>query len=233
MLLLLDDLLGLLSPHICKRCGVVGSTYCKRCIYDVAKQPYSVCLNCRGRCSLDNLCPNCHKALSCFTRLISIAPRQGSLKHLVDGYKFHSEVASAQVLARLIDLRLGDLSAETVIVPIPTVASHIRERGFDHMLLVAKQLAGRRQLMVADRILTRTDNLSQHRLSALDRRRLISKSLVLSPAYDQPVNDDIPRSVLLLDDIWTTGSTMIRAARLLKSAGVRHITAVAILTQPK
>ena len=121
MLLLLDDLLGLLSPHICKRCGVVGSTYCKRCIYDVVEQPYSVCLNCRGRCSLDNLCPNCHKALSCFTRLISIAPRQGSLKHLVDGYKFHSEVASAQVLAELIDLRLGDLPVETVIVPIPTV----------------------------------------------------------------------------------------------------------------
>jgi Predicted amidophosphoribosyltransferases len=165
--------------------------------------------------------------------LISIAPRQGSLKHLVDGYKFHSEVASAQVLAELIDLRLGDLPAETVIVPIPTVASHIRERGFDHMLLMAKQLARRRQLTVADRILMRTDNLSQHQLSALDRRRLISKSLVLSPAYDQPVNDDIPRSVLLLDDIWTTGSTMIRAAGLLKSAGVRHIIAVAILTQPR
>lgn len=101
------------------------------------------------------------------------------------------------------------------------------------MLLVAKQLAGRRQLAVADRILMRTDNLSQHRLSAPERRRLISKSLVLSPAYDQPVNDNIPKNVLLLDDIWTTGSTMIRAARLLKKAGVRHITAVAILTQPR
>ena len=233
MLLLLDDLLGLLSPHICKRCGVVGSTYCKRCIYDVAEQPYSVCLNCRGRCSSDNLCPNCHKALSCFTRLVSIAPRQGSLKHLVDGYKFHSEVASVQVLAGLIDLRLGDLPAETVIVPVPTVASHIRERGFDHMLLVAKQLARRRQLAVADDILARTDNLSQHQHNALDRHRLIKKSLVLSSAYDQPVVDHIPSSVLLLDDIWTTGSTMIRAAKLLKKAGVRQIIALTVLTQPK
>lgn len=234
MLLLLDRVVGTISPHICKNCGKVGATYCDRCIFNVMKRNHPICLLCGATCKSNNLCNLCQRKTKVFDNLLAVGPRVGSMSRLIGDYKYNSEVASAYVIARMIKCRLdqrnGLLSANLVIVPLPTIPAHIRTRGFDHMLLVAKCLSRLIKAPVNNKILDRSDNAVQHTLSASQRRIKAAQSIVLRRRYRSLPDDAI---VLLLDDIWTTGSSMTAAAKVLRRAGAKHIVGMAVLYQPK
>ena len=244
MLLLIDDILSLISPHICKGCHLVGSTYCPRCVFNTLEHYRPICLYCGCSCKSNNLCPKCKNKHKLFTDLISIGPRQGGLRHLVGDYKYHSEIASCRPLSQLVALKLTkiDVNDDMVIVPIPTVEKHIRERGFDHTLLLAKEISKLTHIKVNNKILIRLDNSSQHSLSASQRKNNISHSLGLTKRYIKKDSQsgherykslEASPTIILLDDIWTTGSTMEQAARLLKSLGSKRIIGVTICYQPK
>jgi len=135
---------------------------------------------------------------------------------LIDDYKFHRVRAVSGVLARLLDELLPEYDASTVVVPVPTAPTNIRKRGYDHMLLVARQFARRRGLRV-ERPLVRQTNVTQHYArSAAERRK---QAQWFFRASD--VRADTP--YLILDDIFTTGSTIKAAAQTLRAAGALDI----------
>lgn len=221
---------------------------------------------CDRPCKINNLCLECRRTNKLFDEVIVVGERSGSLGRLIGDYKYHSEVASCRPIAQLVYNRFRQCGASgSAIIPIPTIPKHIRERGFDHMLLVAKELSKLSGIKVNTKLLTRADNTSQHTLSASERRKMIKKSLVLKtpPLLGEVLNNSeakgsrnvknahlpkptrwlrhlpalggrvsIPNTAILLDDIWTTGSTLKTAATLLRSIGVKHIIAIAILKQP-
>lgn len=225
MLLLIDKIAGLLSPHICKECGFLGSTYCSRCIINMDMHNYPICLICGCKCKTNNLCSICKKKHNLFAGLYCVGERRGSLKRLIGDYKYHSEVASCRPLAKLL-VNKTQLSSDVVIICVPTISAHIRERGFDHMLLIARELASLTGASVNNKLLYRTDNLSQHTLKLADRKKLIQKSLAVKAGCP------VPDKVLLIDDIWTTGSTLLTAAKLLKRIGVSDVYGAVIARQP-
>lgn len=231
MLLLLDDLLSLIAPHKCKRCGVVGSTLCQRCINDTLKEINPFCVYCGAMTNNTNLCGKCRKK-SPFDDIYAVGYRQGALKHLVGDYKYHSEAASCRPIAQLFCDRLAptDLPDDIAIVYIPTIPAHIRRRGFDHMGLVARQIRRILPCHVAS-LFIRVDNTSQHELSERQRHERIQSSLALNAKYI--ARHGVPQSVLIIDDIWTTGATLEWAAILLRRAGVEKIYAGVICRQPK
>lgn len=231
MLMAFDYIIGLLSPHICKNCGAVGSTYCERCILDTVKHNNPICLVCGRPCKSNNLCSLCQQTEP-FNGLITLSPRLGAMKRLVGDYKYNSEAESAKVLARMLAMKLRQTdiaSQKLVVVPIPTVPAHVRARGFDHMLLMTKELSRMLRVKMNNKILDRSDNLAQHSLSMANRRKLIKKSLILNNRCPALSDDAV---YLVLDDIWTTGSTMRTAAELLHKAGARHVVGATITYQP-
>ena len=169
---------------------------------------------------------------------MAVAERSGVLKRLVGDYKYNSEVENCRPLADILSNRLQNVSIPptAVIIPVPTITSHVRSRGFDHTLYLARQLSRRINHPVNNKILIRTDNMAQHMQNASNRRKLIQKSLAISPRLatgsllPAPA---IPDYVILLDDIWTTGSTMETAAKLLKGIGVKSVLGLVVLYQPK
>ena len=134
MSLLIDDIIGLLSPHICKECGSIGATYCRRCIFNTIKRNDHICLYCRQPAEHNNVCDSCCKKYHLFDDVIAIGPRKGSLKSLVGDYKYNSELASCRPIAELLAAKIAGLNQhdEIEIVPIPTISAHVRQRGFDH-----------------------------------------------------------------------------------------------------
>ncbi len=226
----LDWLLSPMAPLFCKGCGRLGSSLCKCCINDILRQPCSICLRCRKRLNGGNMCAQCRKSSTQkLTNAWAVGWRTEALRQLTNDYKFHSELNAAQILTLLLQKTLQRAAPELsfdAIVYVPTVAHHIRARGFDHMALVAKQLGALLGVTVLTDVLVRLDNHVQHGSNRRERQRIVASLGVRSCA--QP-----PRSVLLIDDIWTTGATMQTAAALLRRVGVRRVYGLVVAVQPR
>ena len=226
----LDWLLSPIAPLFCKGCGRLGSSLCERCINDILCQPCPICLRCRKRLNGGNMCAKCRKSSAQqLTNAWAVGWRTEALRQLTNDYKFHSELNAAPALALLLQKTLQRAAPELsfdAIVYVPTIARHIRARGFDHMALVAKQLGAQLGVPVLTDMLVRLDNHVQHGSNRQERRRITTSLGVRS--CTQP-----PRSVLLIDDIWTTGATMQTAAALLRRVGVRRVYGLVVAVQPR
>lgn len=224
---LLDTALSIVAPHICKGCGVVGSTLCERCIYNTLRRPYRHCVYCNYSTPSSAVCKKCHKrSINQLDDIIAVGERSGALQRLIGDYKFHSERESAAILAGLLMSAIPSTWDFQQIAYIPTIDNHIRTRGFDHMKLVADELS-RYYHKPISQLLVRTNNHTQHGANYIDRKTKIKHSLAIHNTNTSP------RSVLLVDDIWTTGSTLNTAAALLRKIGVEHVYAAVIAVQPK
>ena len=209
----IDTLLSYIAPHYCYGCGATGSLLCRSCLEAMKRHHCQVCVICGQPCASGNVCRRHalpYEALNC------VLWRRGAVARLIDDYKFYRVRAASGVLARLLDELLPEYDASTVVVPVPTAPANIRKRGYDHMLLVARQFARRRGLRV-ERPLVRQTNVTQHYArSAAERRKQAQQFFRARSAQA-----DVP--YLILDDIFTTGSTIAAAAQTLRAAGARDI----------
>lgn len=172
---------------------------------------------------MDNdICRLCSKRLG-VRAAWAIGERTGVLKALLNNYKYESAREAARVLSKLVAERLAYLPADTVVTHVPTAPAHIRQRGFDHAALIARLLADRRKYHFSP-LFTRHLNLSQHTLSRAERLAQASRAFRLKPAT-------VPRSVLLVDDIMTTGATLEACVRLLNQADVEEIYVAIVARQ--
>jgi len=230
----IDKILSVIAPHICKSCGEQGTALCKRCIFNVLQNKYTKCVVCSREVSAGafakhgNLCRVCART-SLFAKVFVVGSREKVLQHLVDDYKFNSERGTAEPLAELLAKTMpATTPSDLIVVPITTVAKNVRSRGFDHMKLIAKKLAHIQHLRLMPDLLLRTNNLTQHFLAnPSERRANAEKSFAISPRVK------IPAKILLVDDIFTTGATVNTAAKLLYAGGAKEIWLAVIVRQPQ
>lgn len=227
---MIDSVLSLVAPHICVGCGTVGKLLCSRCFFDIIKQKWLKCIVCNQQITTavfaknGNSCPDCIQNLP-FDKVFVVGERSGALQKLVGDYKYFSQRGGSRQIAALLSRVLPEnMSDDFVIVPLSTIPKHIRQRGFDHMKLVAKCLAKIRRLKTHN-ILKRTNNLSQH--GASERQRLQNAE----SAFVVDSKTTIPGKILLIDDIYTTGAITQTSAKLLKSRGVDEVWLAVVARQ--
>lgn len=110
--------------------------------------------------------------------------------------------------------------AADVVVPVPLHPRRRRERGFNQAELIARVVAREARLPLRAHLLARARPTERHRagMDERDRARSVAKAFrVTSPDF---VTDT---SILLVDDLFTTGSTLTAAARALLDAGARRV----------
>ena len=139
--------------------------------------------------------------------------RDGLLRDLIEVYKYHSVRAVASVLA---ETMMGVIDSSYTLVPLPTINRHIRERGFDHIGLICKKTG-----LPVGRVLLRNKNTVQVGASLEQRREQAKQAYSLGSV-------DLNKKYLLVDDVWTTGSSMMAAANLIREAGVKNLAICAI-----
>ena len=148
--------------------------------------------------------------------------RRGSVAKIIDDYKFRRVRAAAGILGDLLDSTLLELPADAVIVSIPTTSRNMRCRGYDHMQLIAKDLARKRKVGYSS-LLCRRNNVVQHAARSSRQRKRQAKEFF---EVSQPV--DQKKLYVIIDDIFTTGSTLAAAAGCLKQAGAENVQAAVI-----
>lgn len=218
---MLDILMSFIAPHYCSGCSLVGSPLCDNCKYDISDEVKDVCLLCGKPCGEAGVCKQCSAV---FKRVWVVGRRDGILQRLIGLYKFERVRSVYKVLGDLITNQLPDLPADTIIVPVPTVSSHIRERGYDHMRLIAKYIAKRKGLSVAYG-LQRMTHTKQRQATARQRESQASRAFGVKGKLDGDKN------YLLVDDVVTTGATIRYASKALRAAGAKHIWVAVIARQ--
>ena len=218
---MLDLLLAIVAPHSCCGCGYHGSILCDNCKYDIISEPFPSCVKCLKPTFAANLCNRC-KRHSNFEATWVVGPRKGAVRAILDEYKFSSSRNAARPLADLLDERLPILKGYVTVVPVPTSPRHRRVRGFDHTHLIARGLAKRRSYGY-QQLLEKHSDSTQHFLNRSQRLEYAHVGLL--------VRRPVPETVLLIDDIYTTGATMDACAQLLRSNGAKTVYGAVIARQ--
>ena len=111
-----------------------------------------------------------------------------------------------------------------MIVPVPLHPSRLRERGYNQAAVIAKALAAE---FAEDRILYREDVLIRETetkrlktLSPMERRIALEDAFKADLSF---VPSEMCENILVIDDIYTTGSTIDAAAKCLKHAGAKQV----------
>jgi ComF family protein len=220
---MLDSILSFVAPHHCSGCGLSGTLLCDNCKYDIISEPFSACSACgKDIAGSHGLCSNCQVP---YQRAWCVADRRDHLQRLIGNYKFTNARTGYRPLADLLHERLPVLPINTVIIPVPTVNSHIRQRGYDHMLLIARRFGRLRNLPVHTG-LQRVTSTKQRAASRSKRTEQAKKAF----AHPKPL--DSAATYLLIDDVITTGATVKYATQVLIDAGATTVWVASISRQP-
>lgn len=218
---MIDKLLSILAPHHCSGCGKMGSLLCEDCKYNIIHEAKNDCFVCQRPCGASGLCNTCKAP---YSRAWYVGERKDALQRLIGLYKFERTKAAYLELADLLSLTLPDFPNDIIVVPVPTAASHIRQRGYDQTLLFVRRFAKLRQLQMSQD-LTRVTATSQRQAGALKRQDQARHAFVANGQLEPS------KTYLLIDDVVTTGATLRYAAKALKNAGAGDVWVAAIAHQ--
>ncbi len=118
------------------------------------------------------------------------------------------------------DHRLPANQINAIVVYIPTANRRVRERGYDQAQLIAREFAHRRRLP-CQALLRRHGATRQLGASRQQRQQQLQTAFYCP--YPQKV---VGRSIILIDDVLTTGATIEAASRVLCQAGATNVTAL-------
>ena len=204
----------LLFPQQCELCGRITlnrdlSPLCRDCLENLNPLPEPVCAVCGaplpgGRYSLADTCGNCREDPPPFDMARAWGPYQGGLRTLLRAYKFQGLRTLAGPLSGLLAsvLQRDFPSSFDWITPVPLHKNRLASRGYDQSMLMARKLSAGTGIPVVQCAAREKDTIPQHGLSAARRKAN------LAGAFTRKTGLDLEnKRILILDDVFTTGST--------------------------
>lgn len=204
-----------LYPPACGGCGKPGSRWCRVCQQEVSLITAPLCRTCGQPVNSGDLCTACKTHPPGYDQLRSFSVFAGPIRNALHRLKYRGEISLGDALAEpLIDF-WGELKwGIDCVAPVPLSAKRIQARGYNQAAFLAKPiaLAFGRPYIPAGLVRVR-DTASQVGLTA-DQRRLNVEG-----AFDADPHKVRGKTVLIVDDVTTTGSTISACAAALKLAG--------------
>lgn len=227
-----------LFPPRCVHCfGVVPSggdfrQVCPACVAQFAWVQPPHCATCGhpfyGELAGERLCPHCMGLAPAFREGRTAVLLKGPARSLVHELKYHRGLhvlADVETIFRRA-AHVLELARGAVLVPVPLHPRKLRERTYNQSLLIAQALAraaggGTRIAALLRRTADTISQTHQDRRARQDNLKnafALAKGAVISPAD----------SYVLVDDVFTTGSTLNSCARALRRAGGVNLTVVTL-----
>ncbi len=225
----LGNLLDLAIPPSCLVCGTriddQKEILCSDCESRISMVSGDCCPKC-GAVFSGSECSNCARESFAFDATDSLFRYAGSIKDLIHQLKYNGYVSPAGYLAlHLADYLQGneDLHEYDLVCPIPLHRVRKRERGYNQSELIAYAAAKLADLPYAQPLKRSHYTRSQTMLSRENRKKNLHGAFrVTNP---KAVKD---KKVILVDDVFTTGSTLHEAAKELKAAGASKVAAITV-----
>ena len=217
--------LDFLFPKWCVGCRQRGDFICQDCRNSIARINEPLCPRCGRPQISDILCPGCVSWSAAINGIRAPFRFDGVIRQAVYDLKYHNIRALAEPLACLINdyLMANPLPGE-VLVPVPLHRRRLRERGYNQSGLLARELGKLTNLPVVDDCLVRQKHTSpQARTAAVaERQSNVDGAFICSGS------DVYGKTVLLIDDVATSGATLNAGAIALKAAGASSVWGLAL-----
>lgn len=246
-----DDVLGPGSKGICASCrprlSYVSEPRCMRCGKEIEN-------------SDEEYCGDCTKTKRSFEGGFPLFNYIPPLSDAITRLKYHGRQEYAGIYGREIAKAYGaqfKMLGVKCLVPVPLHKDRLKKRGYNQAALIAKGISAETGIPVNEKLLIRDKKTApQKELSDVDREKNLSMAFAVGKIYssndagndhsaswaysrrivrnteDQVKSDSIifPETVLLVDDIYTTGATIEGCTKVLLAAGVKKVyyTSVAI-----
>lgn len=176
------------------------------------------------------LCGLCQRARPTYERAFAYGPYEGSLRDLIHLLKYQRMTPAAVPLGRLVaPALLAAMKAarnDAVLVPIPLYSAKARQRTFNQAEEIARQAAraSAATIEIRPKLLARVrETKSQTGLTRHQRRENVRGAFAVPRKLKGAVKG---RNIILLDDVFTTGTTAEECARVLKRAGAAKVWVV-------
>ena len=211
----------------CPACRTVHSAkgLCADCHSLLEEKPANICTICGEELNspdADKLpCISCQTVPRNFSRLYFYGLHDGLLREMILGWKFNNQYGYNKLFQDFINGLCKDIVEKNrpeLIIPVPLHSSRIRERGFNQSLILAQGASIATGIVLSDKALLRErKTIPQTRLSGAERRTNLHYAFVADPALVDA------KTILLVDDVYTTGSTVDECARTLLEAGAVRV----------
>lgn len=228
-------ILDLIIPERCVVCGCllgecrIGSApVCGECVGRLRLLDGDRC-DCCGvpLISEDTRCLICREREYAYATHRSLYGYDAVMAALIGAYKARGIKPLGVFFANLLWQEWERRGGSSVVVPVPGNPSGCRRRGWDHCGVIAAEMARRYGVPVQD-CLRRSRGRRQKDLGYQERQRNLSGKIIAGQKGRARVGEIVGASVMLIDDVYTTGATVQECARVLRKHGACRVDALTI-----
>ena len=209
---------------------------CVICSMDIFNDPYFVCDDCKKNLPYitNNVCLHCGEPLvsdgyyckRCkgkkfiYDRAIAPFMYTGSVVGFVRGLKYNNKKYYAKPMAKFMtDCFVNSKLYADYIIPVPICVKRLKERGFNQSELIATEISKILNIKIkCDNLKRIKETPSQTNFDYKERQVNLKDAFKV-----YKVNELKDKTILLIDDVYTTGATINECSKILKKAGVKCI----------
>ncbi len=231
----LENFVDLLYPRSCAYCGEAVEErepcphLCGPCVRRIHRVRSPACSVCGypffGRIEADRECPHCYLLRPVFGAGRTAVLLKGPARELIHGVKYRGErhlLRDIRAILTGADEVLGFV-AGSVLVPVPLHPRKQRERGFNQSRLLAGLLVELvERTEVRELLCRRSDTESQTRFDRAERQKNLKNAFAIADNLSLNKRE----RYVLVDDVFTTGSTLNSCASALRRGGAKNVDVV-------
>ena len=202
---------------------------CKKCRQEVRVISDTYCIKC-GEPLLNRnemYCERCHYRKHFYDRAVGVFEHDGVVRDSIYNYKFKNIRVNARFYARQayrVQQRFFERTLIEAIIPVPVHKSREQERGYNQAAVFGRELSKITGIPCYENILTKTSKTkSQKKLSENMRYSNLKKAFEVDKEKLSGM-----KTILVVDDIYTTGSTVDACSYILKKSGVQKVYVMCI-----
>lgn len=231
-----DFLLELFFPSFCLGCHKEGSLLCQDCksILEISEYNYCLCSKNPLRLpdSKNGKCSRCHNKKLGGLYFALPYKEKFLTKKLIYQFKYPPYIKSlSKTLSEILieHLILAKNNTEetwqnSILIPVPLEKKKLKNRGYNQSEELSKELSKITKIpLVLGNLVKIRETYSQTKLSAKEREENLKNAFLVEKSPEIS-----GKKIFLVDDVYTTGSTMEECAFVLKNAGAKSVWGIAI-----
>lgn len=234
---LIKNLRECLFPVFCLGCSIEGEWYCEKCFKELKNFGVFYCPVCHSKNSDGSPCNNCQVTTS-LNRVVAFFDYEEKsifgrlIKHFKYDFAYDIESVWKKIIQRYLENIFKKLEIEgesLVIVPVPLHPRRLRERGFNQAEIIGRIIFEQLQKFNKNEVIFEVNGLRRTRVTSQQAKlNRVERIANIKNAFVWKGKNLDNKAVILVDDVYTSGSTMNECGRILKLANVKGVFGLAL-----